>query len=79
MLAQPSVPGQILLWLLIQWDFSVIPKWGNPNSNTHSDAQPIETLHPSALAPLFYRLRRHPTECSGRLLKSAQDGVKNAR
>lgn len=30
-------------------------------------------------ASLFYRLRRHPTECSGRLLKAAQDGVKNAR
>ena len=30
-------------------------------------------------APLFYRLRRHPIECSGRLLKPAQDGVKNTR
>jgi hypothetical protein len=79
MQAQSSAPGQILLWLFIRWDFSVIPKRGNSSSNTHSDARPIETRHPSAVAPLFYPLRRHPTECSGRLLKAAQDGVKNAR
>lgn len=79
MQAQPSAPGQILPWVFIRWDFSVIPKRGNSSPNPHSDAQPIETLHPSALGPLFYRLRRHPTECSGRLLKSTQDGVKNTR
>ena len=79
MQAQPSTPGQRLPWLFIRLEFSVIPKRGNSSLNPHSDAQPIETLHPSALGPLFYRLRRHPTECSGRLLKPAQDGVKNTR